>query len=233
MSELAFKLFLAIHIVAGMSSLILFWVPVVARKGSINHRRVGKIYVNLMWLVVASAALMSIINLFSSRVVQSIFLGFLALLTAKPLWLGIAVLKHKREPGPGFLRTGLALNGTLLIAGLALIAFGISLLGETVALLMIAFGALGMLGLPDIIATLKSNVDGSDWLHAHIGDMIVSGIAAHTAFFAFGASQFTASIFTGNWVTVPWLAPTVIGTIGIIYARAKFPGTPAKTKAVL
>ncbi len=228
MSELAFKLFLTVHICAGCISLILFWIPVIARKGGINHRKIGAIYVKLMWLVVISAAFMSLINLFNGRIVQAIFLGFLALLTAKPLWLGIAVLKHKRDPDARFQRIGFALNALLLSCGMAMIAYGLSLLGETVALLMIAFGALGMLGLPEIIAFLKSKHSDADWLSGHIGDMIVSGIAAYTAFFAFGAGQFTASVFTGNWMTIPWLAPTAIGTIGIFYARARFGRKSAK-----
>ncbi len=231
MSELLFKVFLAVHITAGSLSLILFWVPVLVKKGGLNHRKIGSIYVKLMWLVVISAALMSVINLFSGRIVQAIFLGFLALLTAKPLWLGIAVLKQKKEPSLEFQRIALALNSVLLACGLAMIAYGLSLRGETVAYLMIAFGGLGMLGLRDMVATIRSKHESSDWLRGHIRDMIIGGIAAHTAFFAFGASQFTESIFTDNWVTIPWLAPTVIGTAGIFYATAKFVRKPAKAEA--
>ncbi|MEM8498495.1 MAG: hypothetical protein AAF542_10770 [Pseudomonadota bacterium] len=232
MSELAFKVFLMVHIVAGSLSLILFWIPVLAKKGGLNHRKIGALYVKLMWLVVFSAALMSLINLFSDRIVQAIFLGFLALLTAKPLWLGIAILKNKKVLHPAFRRTAFTLNSLLLACGLAMIAYGLSLLGETVSYLMITFGGLGMLGLRDLLAIIGSKHDSSDWLRGHIRDMIIGGIAAHTAFFAFGASQFTASIFSGNWVTIPWLAPTVIGTAGIFYATAKFVRTPAKAEAV-
>ncbi len=222
MGELAFSILLAVHVAAGLISLIPFWVPVVARKGGVNHRKIGIVYVKLMWLVVISAACMSLLNLFSGRIVQAIFLGFLSLLTAKPLWLGIAVLKQKRNPAPGFQRAGLILNGLLLVCGLAMIAYGLSLLGETVALLMIAFGGLGMLGLPEIIAAFKPQERTESWLRGHIGDMIVSGIAAYTAFFAFGAGQYMATLFSGTWATIPWLAPTAIGSLGIVYARSRF-----------
>lgn len=231
MIELVFKSLLTVHITAGSLSLLLFWIPVVAKKGGLNHRKVGAVYVKLMWLVVISAASMSLINLLNDRIVQAIFLGFLALLTAKPLCLGIAVLKHKKAPDDQFRRFGLALNTLLLASGLAMIAYGFSLLGEPVAYLMIAFGGLGMLGLRDMVAIMRSEHESSDWLRGHIRDMIISGIAAHTAFFAFGASQFTASIFSGNWVTIPWLAPTAIGTAGIFYATAKFVRKPAKAAA--
>lgn len=215
---------LVAHVTAGFVSLLLFWVPVWTKKGGADHRKIGRLYVRLMWVVVITAALMSGINLASGKTVQAIFLGFLALLTARPLWLGVAVLDHKRGIGKRFERIGLMLNGLLVAAGLALISYGFTLRGDSIALLMFAFGGLGMTGLPQLLRHFKAEqeVQKPDWLAGHIGDMIVSGIAAYTAFFAFGASQFTANLFTGHWQTVPWLAPTVIGTLGIVIARKKF-----------
>ena len=222
MLQTLYSALLTAHIATGIFSLMLFWVPILSRKGGVNHRKIGNVYVKLMWIVVITAASMSLINLASGRIIQAIFLGFLSLLTAKPLWLGISVLNKKRTTDSAFERQEFILNTVLAIAGAAMIGYGISLSGQTVALLMMAFGGLGMLGLPDVFRTLRQKESNTDSLHSHIGDMIVSGIAAYTAFFAFGASQFTAAFISGTWVTIPWLAPTVIGSIGIFYARSRY-----------
>ena len=47
--------------------------------------------------------------------------------------------------------------------------------------------------------------------------MLVSGIAAYTAFFAFGGRVFFESLLTGYWAVLPWVAPTIIGIGAIKY----------------
>jgi hypothetical protein len=41
MELLLFRCFLAIHIVSGAIAAISFWVPVIGRKGGVNHKRWG------------------------------------------------------------------------------------------------------------------------------------------------------------------------------------------------
>ena len=238
--ETANSALLTAHIIAGTVSLALFWMPVLSRKGGINHRRYGKAYVKLMSVVVITAAVMSILNLLIGDIVRAIFLGFLALLTAKPLWLGIAVLGTKKQMSAAYRRNSIILNGLLSLCGFALIVYGITLLGQDVAFLMLAFGALGLLGVPELFVLLrnqpscvpssseqgsngKPSKTGKPWLAGHIRDMIISGIAAYTAFLAFGASALMGGLFTGALVMVPWLAPTVVGSLGIFYATTRYP----------
>ncbi|MFK8020556.1 MAG: hypothetical protein AB8B86_12350 [Pseudomonadales bacterium] len=224
--ETADNVLLTVHIVAGIISLALFWVPVLSRKGGVNHRRYGVIYVKLMSAVVISAAVMSVLNVIAGEISRAIFLGFLALLTAKPLWLGIEVLATKKQTSAAYKRKSIALNGLLSVSGFALIIYGITLLGEDVAFLMLAFGGLGLLGVPELIGLTREQVANADrpkaWLASHIRDMIISGIAAYTAFLAFGANELTSGLFTGALVMVPWLAPTVTGSLGIAYATIRF-----------
>ncbi|MEM9270712.1 MAG: hypothetical protein AAGA78_17465, partial [Pseudomonadota bacterium] len=48
--------------------------------------------------------------------------------------------------------------------------------------------------------------------------MCTSAIAAYTAFFVFGANQFFEELLPGYWAILPWIAPTFVGTTGIVYS---------------
>lgn len=52
-----FQIVLYLHILAGFTALIVFWIPLVTKKGGMIHRRVGWIYVWAMGIVSATAFL--------------------------------------------------------------------------------------------------------------------------------------------------------------------------------
>lgn len=215
--DLFFKALLGMHIAAGFTSLLLFWIPIFTRKGSLEHRRIGKLYVWLMWIVVSTAAILSIENLFTGQVNMALYLGFIALITADPIWYGVAILKHKKGVSDRFMHMHLAFQITIAIAGLGLILYGISIGGKGMAVLMFIFGGLGLSNIPGIIQTIKSPSDKFQWFKDHIVGMCTSAIAAYTAFFVFGGNQFFSSFLPGYWAIIPWVAPTFIGTFGIKY----------------
>ena len=211
------------HVVAGTVALLIFWVPVVVRKGGSVHRQSRRIYVYAMWVVICTAFLLSVINLIQGRVVIAAFLGFLTLLTGKPLWMGVAILANKRKVTPLYERTLMALNIANVVTGLGLIALGFTLPSKGAAILMYVFGFLGVVNIGELVAQLRSTpYAGQNWLHRHIEGMGTSGIAAHTAFLAFGANRFIGDLFASYWAMLPWLAPTVIGTILIRLAVRKY-----------
>ena len=89
--EVLSKSLLAIHIFCGFCSIVLFWIPIFVKKGGNIHVKIGKAYVFLMWIVVLTAAILSIKNIIIGAYIMAAFLGFLSLITANPLWYGIAV----------------------------------------------------------------------------------------------------------------------------------------------
>lgn len=208
-----------IHIAAGTISLFLFWIPIFTKKGGINHVKLGKIYMWLMWIVVITAVILSIKNLYIGAIEMAAFLGFLTFITASPLWKGIAVLKQKKGLSKTFQRTHLIFESLILVAGALLLGYGIYLQGEGAGILMMIFGILGISNLGSVIKLIKTPPQQMDWFIEHMSDMIISGIAAYTAFFAFGGRTLLGNIFTGYWMIVPWVAPTVIGVFTIEYLK--------------
>lgn len=210
-----------LHVIAGFGSLIVFWIPAFTRKGGVNHVKLGRVYVKLMWVVVFSAALLSVKNIIIGSYSAAAFLGFISLITANTLWYGIAILKNKKGLSSNFKNLQLSLQFAIVLSALGLIAYGIALNGQGSAILMFIFGGLGLTELPPLIKNLKKSEAEINWLKDHIVGMCSSGIAAYTAFFVFGGRQFLEGWLTGYWSIIPWVAPGVLGTIGINIAVRK------------
>lgn len=222
--ETAHGILLTLHIIFGSLSLIVFWLPVIVKKGGDTHIKIGKIYVALMWLVVISAVLLSMMNLYQAMYIKAAFLGYLAVITAHPLWYGIAILKYKIEMPKGPKRINLIFNWTLFIGGIGLLIWSLLLKVQGPAILLLIFGSLGTISSIPLIFPKKNKV--SNPIGDHIQGMVATGIAAYTAFFAFGGATFLGHIFKGPLFAVPWILPTLIGTVLIMKYKRKY--TPQK-----
>jgi len=220
--EIISKALLFLHISAGFISLVFFWLPVFLKKGGKGHRITGKVYVFFMWIVVVSAGLLSIKNLIIGQYTMASFLGFIALITAKPLWYGIAILKPKNRTSKGFRLAHTVFDATIVLASATLLASGIYLKGNGAAILMIIFGCLGLLDIPSLIMNIRNTSKPKDRIREHIVGLLTSGIAAYTAFFVFGAHTWIESLMPGMWEIVPWVAPSVIGGLGVTFGVKHF-----------
>ena len=214
-------IFLYTHITAGLIALVLFWVPIFTPKGSVNHRRFGRWYVNAMWCVVVTAILLSIKNVMIANYFAAAFLAFLALITLRPLWSGISILKCKHELDPKHQLIDRGLLCLIVVSGFVLIWLGSTMSGHGMQNVVFVFGVLGVSNVFELIRSFKNNVE-VQWLNAHLSCLCITGIAAHTAFFVFGASSFIEKIFASYWLILPWCLPTVIGVIGIAFANRRF-----------
>lgn len=222
--ETAYKIILGTHIFFGSISLIVFWLPAVfTKKGGEWHNKIGRLYVNLMWFVVVSAGLLCIRNIIVGRLESAFFLGFLSLITAHPIWHGTAILNHKKTQPDSFIKLHMTFRAIIMLAAVGLIAYGIYL--NTKGAMHPLFFIFGFLGLSDLPAWLKERkkpLENVNWLTEHLSGMIVSGIAAYTAFFAFGGRAMLGKILTGYWQILPWVLPTIIGVIAIKYQKKKY-----------
>ncbi|MEL6673887.1 MAG: hypothetical protein AAFR61_16905 [Bacteroidota bacterium] len=212
-----------LHIGAGFLSVVLFWVPMFTKKGGKAHRRIGQWYVWLMWIVVVSAALLSIKNFVIGSYIMASFLGFISIITGKVLWEGIAILRQKKGYAPWYRQVEIGTNTAVVLAAVALIIYGFQFLGKPVAAIMFFFGALGLTSIRDLRNALKHSPDQRpNWYLHHLDSMVTSGIAAYTAFFVFGANRFISQYFEGFWAVIPWVAPGVLGGLAIHFYKKSF-----------
>ncbi len=220
--EIAVKILLVLHVLFGFISLVLFWLPIFLKKGGKGHVLTGKLYVAAMWVVVTTAALLSIKNVIIGEYTMAAFLGFLSLITGNTLWYGIAILKVNSNNADAFKRKQIGMHILIISSAMVLLTYGMYLQGQGAAVLMIVFGALGLTDIPALLQKLTNRNRPTDRIKEHMVGLLTSGIAAYTAFFVFGGYTWMEKLLPGMWAVVPWIAPGVLGGIGITYGVKYF-----------
>ena len=240
-----------LHIAAGAVALVLFWIPVIARKGGKLHIRIGWAYVVCMSCVVVTAFAMSgmvFANPLGVRQIQaplsaeelarflrsqrlfSAFLAYLAGVTLASGWQGIWVQRTKRTPEA--LRTpfNVALNALTAFSGLGVLLLGLRFSSAV----FVALSPVGVLvGGGNLRYLLRGPATKMAWWYEHLGSMIGTGIAGYTAFFVFGGSRLFPSVARTQLYAIFWVLPTLIGVpaiyLAVFYYRGKFheDGRPA------
>lgn len=217
-----------IHIFFGAVGLAAFWIPVFAKKGAVNHVRFGKIFVVSAYVVLGAAGialLARIADLVARKVGPSdqpllfafiVFLGYLTFVTFVVVRHGMSVLKHKRDPAS--LRTplnvALAYGAILSSAGLIIYAL---LLSPPNMVLLFALSPIGIsTGIGNLRYMQSTAPSRRAWMYEHLGAMLGSGIAFHTAFAVFGSTRLFDIGLTGWVAVIPWIAPTAIGIPAIV-----------------
>jgi hypothetical protein len=231
------SIFFFIHIVVGSMALLLFWVPIVTKKGSLDHRKFGRHYANTMYAVAASGALMALMVISAPLVIKHQFVNentdteqlalklrvfwsfllYLSLLTFVNVRHGILVLKNKTRHTKMRQWPHLVSIALLFVGGLMLLLVGI-LYSNT---LHIVFGVLGtVLAIQTGLFCLAKSVPANRWLVEHLSAFIGSGIGAYTAFLAFGGRSIFGEL--GQWLIIFWVAPGVIGAIASALMSRKY-----------
>ncbi len=227
-----------VHVLFGAIGLAAFWVPVFARKGAVNHVRFGKVFVWSAYIVLGAAAI-ALLTRFTSLAYQGIgpsdepalfgfivFLAYLTLVTFVTVRHGMSVLQNKQDPAS--LKTGFnrALAYGAIAASVSIILYAI-VLSPPVKILLFALSPIGFgTGFGNLRYMNGEKPSKREWMYEHLGAMLGSGIAFHTAFAVFGSTRLFDIGLTG-WVSViPWIAPAAIGipaiTIWTRHYRRKF-----------
>jgi len=231
MLQLTYQSSLIAHIAGGSCGLLLFWLPMLTRKGSTLHRRSGHWYSVAMLLVAASALALSASILIDPLAVKArsftdpqaqaqyikqtqlsaLFLAQLAIMLYVNLHLGRWVLRVRAQRAQLRSMRHLLPVAVLLLMSLYTGALGIAY-GKV---LLQGFAALGLFtAISNWRYIYAAEVPARAWLAAHVRNIIPSGIAAYTAFFVVGAS---AWIGDSSWRLLPWVAPGVLGSVVIYY----------------
>lgn len=201
-----------LHIFAGAVALCTFVIPLVSKKGGGLHVKVGKLYVYSMAFVVISSLIITPWRAFfdSSRTTSSIsfsiFLFFIAILTATALWSGLSVLKFKQRESPSHRIFHIGPPILLLILGFATQVLGIFQKN----LLLIIFPFVSYFIVKDQLQYwLKKPDTKMHWWYFHMNNMITACIATVTAFLVTALPR----IFPDNDLVnspVLWVAPGLI-----------------------
>lgn len=243
------SLLLKLHIALGVIALLLFWLPMLSRKGSQLHRKSGRYYGHIMKVVAFSGLVMTCMVWFDPIGIKgagfivdgqiqqrklnffmmlNLFLFLLSLLT----WVtirhatGTLLCKQNRDPlkhwsyqGPVWLLVIVAFYG-----GWQGYKFGMPL--------VMVFAGISLVTSFGILTYLHTKtVTNNRWLIEHASAMIGSGIAAYTAFFAFGGRALFEELLTGHWMMVPWLIPSLIGIPATIWFKRRL-SQPARKQAL-
>ena len=208
--ELIFDFARWLHIISGFLALLVFWIPIVTRKGKKVHRRSGWIYVVAMGCVSISALYMGVYRLAwdvafeADGIPFSWFLIFIAILSGGAAWYGIRVLRYKNRTSPHRHTIDLLFPTLLLTSGIAITIYG-WVIGFP---LLQYFPIVGIfLGSIQLHYWLSSPKRKSHWIVEHIVGMLSCCIATVTAFTVFGAPRL---LQVESVSLIMWLIPTIV-----------------------
>jgi len=245
-----------LHIAVGSCALLLFWVPVFTKKGSLNHKKFGRYFAWAMYTVAISGFIMSSLDLLmpltahalgatmtEARAVSfaaeirnlAVFLFSLSILVLSSTRQGWLSILHRDDRAP--LRTPVhnALLLSLVTVGAALGIYGLT----SGSVLFMIFAVLQIvIGTSSLRYNYKEKLAPNEWWIEHLRGLIGSGIGAYTAFFVFGGRRIFEALFQDaaqDISIVLWLAPGVLGSIFIAYLsrhyRKKFDSNWAVKRA--
>jgi hypothetical protein len=234
-----------VHIAGGFAALLLFWIPMFARKGSPIHKRIGRYFAMLMYMIGLSGLLMSSMNFLMPETLHpdssvtgtrnmAMFLFSLSLLVLASTRHGWLTINNRENRQPLRQPLQLLLQGALLSCGAGLLGLGLMRSNP----IFIAFGLLEIaLSMSMLRYTFKAQPFPKQWWTEHLNGLITAGIGAYTAFFVFGAVSLMEPLFVQlPWLQMlVWVGPGVIGGIAITvvsrHYRLKFSPKPATNQS--
>lgn len=232
-----YSLLRAAHLGAAFLGLLVFWLPLLARKGGRIHVVCGRIFV-----VCATATLLSAFIICAWRLIDPIgslplelqpsseqaadvgrlvrlvfgFLGALAYYTSVTLVLAIRVIRtrHDADSLAGFSTRLLVWSQVGVSLALIIYATIAWIENSSEIFSSISIGA-GIAGLGtawwDLRFIKRPQTSPMFWWYKHMEFMLRTGIAFHTAFAVFVVSPWLGRLGSGAWSLVPWVVPPALG----------------------
>ncbi len=226
------------HIAIGRCALILFWIPILTRKGNLDHKRFGRYFaygmyaVSLSGIGMASLDLLFPIEMHASEATLTaaqiesfsievrsfalflLSLSILVLTSTRQGWLSIL---HKEDRSALRSPVHTALCASLFSVGVVLLITGLL----TGSVLFMIFSVLQMASaVGSLRYNFKQELKPKEWWIEHFKGLIGSGIGAYTAFTVFGGRRIFESLFGDSFADISivlWVTPGIIGSIAIGY----------------
>lgn len=229
MELMLFHSLVVAHILTGTTGAIAFWVPVLGRKGGVNHRRWGRIFTYAMLATGSFAVAMSLLTLadplgthphlaadYEASFLRGMF-GWMMLhtgiLTINLAWYGWLCITNKQRHAANRTKLNLGLQYAVIAAALVCAVQG-WIIGQP---LMIGIAVVGVAtGLTNLWFLHKPRVAREDWLKEHIKALVGAGISVYTAFMAFGSVRVFPELALHPAM---WSIPLIVGLAIIIWHR--------------
>ncbi len=208
------KLFLVVHVTAGMVSFILAPVALATVKGGKQHRRWGMVYLWAMGVVSCTALPMALFR-------PVLFLALVSVISAYLAFSGYRVLKLKDLANGGSAHPidwAAASIAFLASASLVAVAWFHPAAVQHLQIVAIVLGCLGMRGTAiDMYVFFRKPTEKMFWWYSHLAKFIGSYVAAWTAF-----STATLSHIFKHAGIILWLWPAAIGVPVILLVTAYY-----------
>lgn len=208
--EETIRIFIYIHAFFGGLGLIMGLGSIIVKKGSVPHKKMGKLFSISM---ITSSLIIIPISWMPNH--ENTFLFLIGLFTIYLVVSGNQILTFKSKKIKQAKPLHWITSGTMLLLSTIMVLYGAYglLKGNTAYFLFIFFGGFGLsLTIRDFLFYKKLKVTNNKWLANHIGKMIGAFIASVTAFIV-------AGLGIGNLMA--WILPSILGTIYIVYWRRK------------
>jgi hypothetical protein len=207
------KVFLGIHISAGVLSFLLAPVALVTAKGGKQHKRWGMVYLWSMGVVAATALPMALWF-------PVLFLALVAVFSFYAAFAGYRVLRLKELARGGSAEPIDWIAGVVTFCTSALLAWLGAFHAEKIQVIGVVGVVFGFIGMRISGSQLWSFVlkpkEKMFWWYSHLGNMIGSYIAAWSAFSAVTLSR----VFGNEWYV--WLWPSIVGVPAIFMTIAYY-----------
>jgi hypothetical protein len=220
MMDTAIAALLLVHILAGVTALVVAPIAMVTAKGGPAHRRWGKVYFWMMAVVAITALPLGLWR-------PNYFLMLVAVFSFYFAFRGYRVLLRKHpERGDTARALDWGAAGATFLASAALVVLAVlkpSPLWVRLAPVAMVFGIGGLAtaGL-DMVRFVRPSTERMTWWYAHMAGMLASYIAA--------VSAFSVVNFDFLPTVARWLWPSVVGTplifLWIAYYKRKFARPP-------
>ncbi len=205
-----YRLIAGAHVLVGAIALSSFWLGVFARKGSLLHRRVGRLFLLAMAAVGLTTLPLMILVYQQGYHAWTGFLAFLVLFVGTHCWMAWCAVRY-RTNWTEYLAHGYRPLALLnLLAGAAILALGLA----TGRVLLMAFSGAGLFaGAFNLAVARHAPTDSRWWLREHLRANLNNGTATHISFLTLGLGKLVPSLAGPTLMQIGWLGPLAISIV--------------------
>lgn len=202
------------HIAVGTVVLASFWGAALARKGSVPHRRFGRVYVLAMAVLLAATLVIATGSVMAGNPMRAVFNVYVSLISVASVWMAWSSIAHRddftRYRGWPYKLICVALGGY----GLFLLS-AVPKMGIPARMAMVT--AFAVLGLSIAGAMAWRLVRGADharwWLSEHLTAMGINFAATHASFSILAMSMVFPALkepWTRTAILVGWMTSALV-----------------------